>query len=205
MATRAAAASTHSVATEAATQAFVADPGDAPATAIDAVLAGILALCARHPALLLSAGTILLGGTGEGLLVIDARARQPGLSAPRPRGFTDAASVPDAARVAAPLLPAALTLAHAGRGVRTRTALLRLALATAPKADDARIESLRAFGREGASILRAGAIREALLTAAARSAHGTLTREDLDALRPDVVPARVDGARRRRARGRRRV
>lgn len=191
MATRATAASTHSVAAEAATQAFVAEPGDTPATAIDAVLAGVLALCARHPGLLLSAGTILLGGTGEGLLAVDGRARQPGLEAPRPRGFTDQASVPDAARVAAPLLPAALTLAHAGRGARTRTAMLRLALATASsgKVDDARVESLRAFGREGGSVLRAGPIRESLLTAAARSLGGTLTREDLDALRADVTPA----------------
>lgn len=192
MAARAAASSTHSIAAETATQVFLAEPGDAPATAIDAVLAGVLALAAQYPAVLLSAGTILLGGTGEGLLAVDGRARQPGLEAPRPRGFQDPSAVPDAAKIAAPLLPAALMLAHAGRGTRTRTAMARLALASAAgKLDDARTESLRAFGREGGSILRAGPIREALLAAAARSVGGTLTREDLDALRADVARART--------------
>lgn len=201
MATRAAAASTHPPAAEAATQAFLAEASDAPATAIDAVLAGVLALAARHPAVLLSSGTILLGGTGEGLLAIDGRARQPGLSAPRPRGFTDPTAVPDAAKVAAPLFPYALTLAHAGRGVRTRTAMLNVALSAARATgniDEARVESLRAFGREGSAILRGGPIREALLATAARSVGGTLTREDLDALRAELMNARLEnvGARR---------
>ena len=201
MAIRAAAASTHAPAAEAATQAFLVEGADAPATAIDAVLAGVLALAARHPAVLLSSGTILLGGTGEGLLAIDGRARQPGLSAPRPRGFTDPAAVPDAAKVAAPLFPAALVLAHAGRGVRTRTAMLNVGLAAARatgSVDEARVESLRSFGREGAAILRGGPIREALLATAARSVGGTLTREDLDALRGELVNARLEniGARR---------
>jgi hypothetical protein len=200
MATKAAAASTHAIATEAATQAFLVDAAETPANAIDAVLAGVLALALRHPAVLLSSGTILLGGTGEGLLAVDARARQPGLSAPRPRGFTDASQIPDAARIAAPLLPAALTFAHAGRGVRTRTAMLNVALGVAKaatKIDEARVESLRGFGREGGGILRAGPVRDALLSAAARSAFGTLTREDLDALRGEVVNAKLvdEGAR----------
>jgi hypothetical protein len=195
MATRAAAASTHPPAAEAATQAFLVEPGDAPATAIDAVLAGVMALAARHASVLLSSGTILLGGTGEGLLAIDGRARQPGLEAPRPRGFTDASAVPDAAKIAAPLWPAALMLAHAGRGVRTRTAMMNLGLTAARAAssiDEARVESLRAFGREGGAILRAGPIREALLAAGARSLGGTLTREDLDALRAELAPARTE-------------
>ncbi len=199
--TKAAAASTHSIATEAATQAFLVEATDTPANAIDAVLAGVLALAARHPAVLLSSGTILLGGTGEGQLAIDARARQPGLSAARPRGFTDASEIPDAARIAAPLLPTALTFAHAGRGVRTRTGLLNIALGVAraaTKIDDARVESLRGFGREGGGILRGGLVRDALLGAGARSLGGTLTREDLDALRAEVTNARVTeiGARR---------
>lgn len=194
MATRAAAASTHAPAAEAATRAFLVEPGEAPATAIDAVLAGVLALALRHAAVLLSSGTILLGGTGEGLLAIDGRARQPGRSAPRPRGFTDATAVPDAAKIAAPLLPAALTLAHAGRGVRTRTALLSVALAASrdTHVDEARIESLRAFGREGGAILRGGAIRDALLAAGARSVGGALTREDLDALRAELTQAKSE-------------
>ncbi|MBI2394844.1 MAG: hypothetical protein HYV09_35070 [Deltaproteobacteria bacterium] len=191
-----AAASSHAAAAEAATQAFHAEPGETAGTAIDAVIAGVLALAARHAGVMLGCGTILLGGTGEGSLVIDARARQPGLGAARPRGFTDAASIPDAARIAAPSLPAALTLAHAGRGNRTRTALLRTGVAAAQavgkvtKTDEARVESLRAFGREGGGFLRAGPIRDALLEVSARSLGGTLTRDDLDAIRPEIAQAR---------------
>lgn len=188
-----AAASSHAAAAEAATQAFHAEPGETAGTAIDAVIAGVLALAARHAGVMLGSGTILLGGTGEGSLAIDGRARQPGLGAARPRGFTDAASVPDAARIAAPSLPAALTLAHAGRGNRTRTALLRIGVAAAQavgKVDDARVESLRAFGREGGGFLRAGPIRDALLEVSARSVGGTLTRDDLDAIRPEIAQAR---------------
>jgi gamma-glutamyltranspeptidase/glutathione hydrolase len=183
----AAAASTHPAAAEAALSVFQIEPGEAPGTAIDAVVAGVLALAARSGGVLLGSGTILLGGTGEGLLAFDGRARQPGIGAARPRGFLGEREVPDAARIAAPLLPAALSLAHAGRGVRTRTALVRAGVAAAQalgKVDDARIEALRAFGREGAAILLGGPIQEALLGQAARSLGGLLTREDLEALRP---------------------
>lgn len=188
-----AAASTHPAAAEAATQAFHVEPGDVAGTAIDAVVAGVLALCVRNAGVMLGAGTLILGGTGEGSVVIDGRARQPGLGAARPRGFTDARAIPDAARIAAPLLPHALTLAHAGRGNRTRTALLRYAVDAAKaigKVDDARAESLRAFGREGGNFLHAGPIREALLEASARSLGGALTRDDLEALRPELARAK---------------
>lgn len=187
-----AAASTHPAAAEAATQVFHTEVGEVAGTAIDAVLAGVLALAVRNAGVLLGSGTILLGGTGEGSVAIDGRARQPGLGAQRPRGFTDAASIPDAARIAAPLLPHALTLAHAGRGNKTRGQLLRLGVDAAKaigKVDDARVESLKAFGREGGNFLRAGAIRDALLEASARSLGGMLTRDDLDALRPELVQA----------------
>ncbi len=191
-------ASTHAVAAEAAQQTFLVEAGDTPANAIDAVLAGVLALAFQMPGVLLGSGTILLGGTGEGLLAIDGRARQPGLGAARPRGFKDEREIPDAARIAVPLLPAALTLAHAGRGVKTRTALVRIAGAVAQtraatehssESADARHESLRAFGREGGALFRAGPIRDALLAASARSVGGVLTPEDLDALRPEIVQA----------------
>ncbi|MGZ3478152.1 MAG: hypothetical protein ACXWP4_16270 [Polyangiales bacterium] len=186
------ASSTHPAAAEAALDALRTEPGEVAGTAIDGLLAGVLAIAARHPGVLLGAGTILLGGTGEGALAIDARARQPGIGAPRPRGFTDDQSIPDAARMAAPVLPAALTLAHAGRGVRTRSALVRSALSAASsigKVDDARAESLRAFGREGGQILRGGRVQEAALAASARSLGGLLGREDLEAVAPAIVPA----------------
>lgn len=185
-----AAASTHAGAAEAAMAVLSPEPGESAGTAIDGVLAGVMAIAARSAGVLLGGGTILLGGTGEGFLAIDARPRQPGIDAPRPRGFTG--DVPDAAKIAAPLLPAALTLAHAGRGVRTRTALVRAGVSAAAaiaKIDDARVESLRAFGREGGQMLRAGTIADALLVATARSLGGLLVRTDLEALQPHVVQA----------------
>jgi hypothetical protein len=187
-------ASTLPEAAHAGTQALLAEPGEAAGTAVDAVIAGVLAIAARNPAVLLGACAVLVGGMGEGRLVVDGRARQPGLGAPRPRGFVEGAIIPDAARIAAPGLPAALVLAHAGRGERTLNELSRVALASAGTlgaVDPKRVESIRAFGREGAGFIRGGAVRAALLAATARSVGGTLTEDDLAAVRPDIVPART--------------
>jgi len=187
----AASASTISEAAHAATQAFATEVGKEPATAIDALVAGVLAIAATHPSVLLGSITILLGGTGEGQLAIDGRARQPGLGAPRPRGFVDPSEVTNAARIATPGLPLALVLAHAGRGTRTLTELAQIAVASAASAgvgNDQREQWVRAFGREGASFLR-GTIRDVMLAAAARSLGGLLTQEDFDQVRPAVTNA----------------
>jgi gamma-glutamyltranspeptidase/glutathione hydrolase len=188
---RGAAASTTIEGGQAASQALLVDGGEA-GRAIDAVVAGVLAIAARRPGVLLGAGVILLGGTGEGSRVVDGRARQPGLGAPRPRGYPTLAEVPDAARVAVPGLPAALMVAHAGRGVRSASQLAKLATTTAEslgKIDPARVKSIHAFGRAGPMFLRAGAVRDALLAAGARSLGGTLTTEDLDAATATTGPA----------------
>jgi hypothetical protein len=197
---RGAAASTTIEGAQAASQALLVEGGEA-GRAIDAVFAGVLAIAARRAGVLLGSGVLLLGGTGEGARAIDGRARQPGLSAPRPRGFASAEEVPDAARIAVPGLPAALMIAHAGRGVRTPNFLARLATSTAEahgSIDADRVKSIHAFGRAGPMFLRAGAIRDALITAGARSLGGTLTPEDLEAATALTGPARVTevGARR---------
>ena len=187
-------ASTLPEAAHAGSQALLSEPGQTPGTAVDAVIAGVLAIAARNPAVLLGACTVLLGGMGEGRLVVDGRARQPGLGAPRPRGFVEGASIPDAARLAAPGLPAALVLAHAGRGERTLTELARTALASAATLGaiaPLRVESIKAFAREGAAFIRGGAVCAALLGASARSVGGTLTEDDLGAVRPEVMSART--------------
>lgn len=187
-------ASTLPEAAHAGSQALLAEPGQTAGTAVDAVVCGVLAMAARNPAVLLGGCVFLLGGMGEGRLVVDGRARQPGLGAPRPRGFVEGASIPDAARIGAPALPAALVLAHAGRGERTLNELSRIALASASTLgaiDPRRGESIKAFGREGAGFVRGGAVRAALLSASARSVGGTLTEDDLAAVRPEVIPART--------------
>jgi gamma-glutamyltranspeptidase/glutathione hydrolase len=182
-----AASSTSARASVAAMQALHAEPGQPAGTAVDGLVAGVLALAASRAEVLLGAATILLGGTGEGLHVVDGRARQPGLDAPRPRGFVEGAVVPDAAGIAAPGLPSALALAHAGRGERTLLELARLAVADAKGTEKSRVDAIVAFGRSGTAFLRTGAIRDALLSACARSLGGVLTAADLDDAARDVI------------------
>src|SRR5258708_26101492 len=129
-----AAASTIDAGAHAAAQVRTQAPGEAPqqpATAVDALVAGVLAIAMVRPGVLLGTVGILLGGTGEGLLAIDGRMRQPGVGAPRPRGFPEGDAIPNAARVATPGLPAALAIAHAGRGGRTLGELARAAISAA--------------------------------------------------------------------------
>jgi gamma-glutamyltranspeptidase/glutathione hydrolase len=186
-----AASSTRQAAAHAASQvllAHAAEPGlagpKAPARAVDAVVAGVLALAARVPSVLLGAGVVMIGGVGEGRVVIDGRARQPGLGVPRPRGWKKDDAIPDAARIAVPGLPGALVLAHAGRGELTLSELSRIAIASAEvegALDPLLEQSIRAFGREGALAIRSGTFRAPLLRAAPRSLGGLLSEGDLDA------------------------
>ncbi|MBL8719595.1 MAG: hypothetical protein JNL79_26640 [Myxococcales bacterium] len=186
----AASASTHDEAAHAASLALTAEPGETPGTAIDAVLAGVLAVAARKPSVLLGAGTLLLAGTGEGLFAVDGRARTTGIGAPRPRGFVDASEVPLIARIATPGLPSALARAHTGRGRLTLTAIVRHALAAAGDVEPDRARSLRAFAREAGAFVHE-AMRAPLLAATARALGGHLTLEDLEGVRADLVPART--------------
>lgn len=186
----AASASTHDEAAHAASLALTAEPGETPGTAIDAVLAGVLAVAARKPSVLLGAGTLLLAGTGEGLFAVDGRARTTGIGAPRPRGFVDASEVPLIARIATPGLPSALARAHTGRGRLTLTAIVRHALAAAGDVEPDRARSLRAFAREAGAFVHES-MRAPLLAATARSLGGNLTLEDLEGVRADLVPART--------------
>src|SRR5450432_3699908 len=79
----------------------------------DAVVAGVLMAAAESPGVLLGPVQLLAGGAGAGLIAIDGRVRQPGLDAPRPRGFVSGEPIPEAARVGVPALPAAVATALA--------------------------------------------------------------------------------------------
>src|SRR5689334_4758300 len=81
--------------------------------AVDAVIAAVYAACASSPSVLLGPVQILVGGGGAGLRAMDGRVRQPGIGAPRPRGFREDEELPDAARVGVPWLPATLSVALA--------------------------------------------------------------------------------------------
>src|SRR4051794_36370387 len=99
--------------------------------AVDAVVAGVFAACATAPGVLLGPVQILIGGGGVGLRAFDGRVRQPGIGAPRPRGFRDGEDVPDAARVGVPWLPATLSAAVATSGSSTFAQVLAPGLALA--------------------------------------------------------------------------
>jgi gamma-glutamyltranspeptidase/glutathione hydrolase len=155
--------------------------------AVDAVVTGVLVAAAEAPSVLLGPLQMLVGGAGAGLIAIDGRVRQPGRGAPRPRGFVSGEPVPDAARVGAAALPAALATALASLGTRS------LQTASSPAVDWARVRSpdraalLRSLARRGAPILADDAVAGELTAVAGRGSQGLLTQDDLAEVRPELV------------------
>ncbi len=155
--------------------------------AVDAVVAGILMAAAESPGVLLGPVQILTGGAGAGLLAIDGRVRQPGLDAPRPRGFLANEAIPEAARVGVPLLPAAVATALASLGSLTLLRAAGPALAWARPRSPERAQVIEAIARRGAPAMAEDAVAVELTSAAGRAARGLLTPEDLAAARPVVT------------------
>jgi gamma-glutamyltranspeptidase len=155
--------------------------------AVDAVVAGVFAACAMSPGVLLGPIQILVGGAGAGLLAIDGRVRQPGVGAPRPRGFVETEEVPDAARVGVPWLPAALSVAIATMGSATFAQVAAPALALAK--GTARAPVLSRIAGRGSRALEERPIGGELLALVGRPSGGLLTTEDLAAPRPEVHKA----------------
>jgi gamma-glutamyltranspeptidase/glutathione hydrolase len=155
--------------------------------AVDAVVAGVFAACALSPGVLLGPVQILVGGAGAGLLAIDGRVRQPGIGAPRPRGFIREEEIPDAARVGVPWLPAALSVAIATAGTATFNQVASPGVALAkgtPRAD-----VLKRIASRGPAALVERPLVSELLAAAGRPSGGLLTTEDLGSPRPEVQRA----------------
>jgi methylmalonyl-CoA mutase cobalamin-binding domain/chain len=94
------AAKSAAIATHAAAQAAATDLLRA-GNAVDAVVGAVLAVAAAEASVLLGPLSVLVAGRGAGARAFDGRVRQPGKGAPRPRGFKDGESIPDAARVGA--------------------------------------------------------------------------------------------------------
>lgn len=155
--------------------------------AVDAVVAGVFAACATSPGVLLGPVQILVGGAGAGLLAIDGRIRQPGIGAPRPRGFVTADEIPDAARVGVPWLPAALSVATATMGTATYNQVCAPAIALAkgtPRAD-----VLKRIASRGPRAIEERPLGSELLAVAGRPSGGLLTTDDLSSPRPEVQRA----------------
>jgi len=155
--------------------------------AVDAVVAGAFAACAVSPGVLLGPVQILVGGGGSGLRAVDGRVRQPGIGAPRPRGFRDEEEVPDASRVGVPWLPAALAVAVATAGTSTLAQVLAPALALAK--GSARFDLLARLASRGPRMLEERPLATELLHAAGRPSGGLLTPEDLSSPRPVILAA----------------
>jgi hypothetical protein len=157
--------------------------------AIDAVVAGVLAACALSPSVLLGPVQLLLGGAGTGLHAIDGRVQQPGKGLGRPRGFQESESIPEAARVGAPVLPAALSTALASFGSATLARALGPAIEMARRASKPRLELLRRLAERGPLALTQARVSQELVLVAGRGQGGLLSARDLEELRPAVVRA----------------
>jgi hypothetical protein len=155
--------------------------------AVDAVIAGVLMAAAESPGVLLGPLQLLAGGAGAGLIAVDGRVRQPGLGAPRPRGFLAGEQVPDAARVGVPYLPAAAATAIASLGAGTMLRAAGPALALARSRSPERAVLLEAVARRGALALAEEVASGELRAVAGRAAHGLLTPEDLGEVLPAVT------------------
>jgi gamma-glutamyltranspeptidase/glutathione hydrolase len=177
---RRAAAGSESHAAEAAREVL------ARGNAIDAVVAGVLMAAAESPGVLLGPVQLLAGGAGAGLIAIDGRVRQPGLGAPRPRGFLPAEPVPDAARVGVPFLPAAVATAVASLGSGTLLRAAGPALAWVRSRATERATVLEAIARRGAPALAEERVSAELRAVAGRAARGLLTPDDLGEVLPAV-------------------
>jgi hypothetical protein len=151
------------------------------------VIAGVFAACATCPGALLGPVQVLVGGAGTGLLAFDGRVRQPGIGAPRPRGFTKDEEIPDAARVGVPWLPAVLSVALATSGSSTFAQVMAPALALAKGSP--RQDVLAKIAARGPRALEERPLSSELLAVAGRPSGGLLTADDLQSPRPDVVPA----------------
>jgi hypothetical protein len=155
--------------------------------AVDAVIAGVLMAAAASPGVLLGPLQLLAGGAGAGLIAIDGRVRQPGLGAPRPRGFLAGEPIPEAARVGVPFLPAAAATAIASLGAGTMLRAAGPALALARSRSPERAALLEAVARRGALALAEEGPSGELRAVAGRAAHGLLTPEDLGQVLPAVI------------------
>lgn len=155
--------------------------------AVDAVVAGVFAACAQSSGVLLGPVQVLVGGAGAGHLAVDGRVRQPGIGAPRPRGFQSGEEIPDAARVGVPWLPATLSVALATMGTATFAQVLGPGIALAKGTP--RQAVLQRIASRGPRAVEERPLGGELLACFGRPSNGLLTADDLSSPRPDVLKA----------------
>jgi hypothetical protein len=165
------------------------------ASAVDACIAGWLAAAAVLPGVLLGPVHLIVAGPGAGAHAYDGSVLQPGLRAPRPRGFVSEEPIPPAARVGAASSVAAMVAAHAHHGVSSLPELASGAIKLASAAASGeRAALLRRIGDAGSVALREPGFVRAMLDVGGRPVGGTLTAAALDAAHGIVGRAATGGA-----------
>lgn len=183
---RRAALSTHSEAQDAAEEALTEG-----GSALHAVITGFLFAAGLSPSPLLGPVGLLYGGVGHGAKAFDGRARQPGLDARRPRGFTND-EPPKEAYAAAPGSLAALTVALSYLGGKSLLACGRPGIQAAKRSGAAeRARFMETALGAGGLGLKQPAIQRAFLAAAGPTAGGNLSAADLEMRFAPEHPARV--------------
>lgn len=155
--------------------------------AVDAVVAGVFAAAALSPGVLLGPVQLLVGGAGAGFLAVDGRVRQPGVGAPRPRGFVTADEIPDAARIGVSWLTSAMSVTMATMGSQTWHAVLAPSVSLAK--GSARQAVLARIQQKGPRAFEDGALGGELVAQFGRPNGGLLTPEDFQAAQPEVQKA----------------
>lgn len=164
-------------------------------TAMAAALGGFFASAGDDPAVLFSPVTILVAGVGTAARAFDGRARQPGVGAKRPRGFTEAAAIPETARVAVPASIAAAVVACAYDPGATVNSVVRRGIASARKAGaKQRAALLDRVLSLGAGILADPALRGAMLGDAGPAQGGLVVAGDMLPPKQLDAPAADDGS-----------
>ncbi len=181
-------------AAQAAAMAVVA----AGATAVDMVLAALLAGAARSSAAsLLGAAGILVAGVGAGVHFIDGRARAPGLGEKRPKTPEPA---PERWTAAVPGLLEGVLAAHARFATMPLSDVVRAAVnavrdeGTDPSVD-ARLKFLMQLHRTGISAMERMGVLQGVLNTVGPVAGGVFTKEDLVPVPAHVreMPTCTDG------------
>jgi len=152
--------------------------------AVDAVVAGVAAAAAVEPSVLLGPVQLLFGGGGAGIQAVSGRVLQGGKGQDRPRGFREGERIPEAARVGASALPAALAAAVATFGQVSLSQTFGPAIELAKGSP--RKDVLSAIARVGARAMSEGKLGEELFHAANRVAGGVLSRTDLEDVEVEV-------------------
>ena len=144
---------------------------------------------ALQPSVLLGALHMIVAGPGEGSHAYDASVLQPGIDAPRPRGFRSGDPVPPAAHVGASSSVHAIVAAHAAHGVLGLADLAAGATrAASAERAGARATLLRRIGEAAPVALREVGFVRAMLEIGGRPQGGNLTASDLQSCAASVGP-----------------